>query len=307
MGMNILDLFSLQGTLFAMMLIGAWLKKRGVIDNNGKKCLTDLCVNIVIPCNIFKSCLIEFNMGIFKSCAMLLLSAVILQVICLTLNKFVFNRYAPQQKKVLQYCTIVPMSGFLGNPIAEGIYDQLGVLYTSIFLIPMRVVMWSVGTTYFVADAEIDKKKVLKNVATHPCLMAIYLGLFFMITQIQLPRVITETVRYIGNCNSALTMFIVGTILADVKLSTIFNKDTAAFSVFRLAILPAVALGVGKVLGLDNVSLGVSVLMTGMPAGATAAIFAARYESDAPFATKCVVMTTLVSMITLPIWCYIVG
>ena len=305
--MDILELFSLQGTLFAMMLIGAWLKKRGIIDDNGKKCLTDLCVNMVIPCNIFKSCLIEFNMGIFKSCAMLLLSAVILQIMCLTLNKFVFNRYAPQQKKVLQYCTIVPMSGFLGNPIAEGIYDELGVLYTSIFLIPMRVVMWSVGTTYFVADAEVDKKKVLKNVATHPCLVAIYLGLFFMITQIRLPSVITETVRYVGSCNSALTMFIVGTILADVKLTTIFNKDTLIFSVFRLAILPAIALGVGRLLGLDNVSLGISVLMTGMPAGATAAIFAARYKSDAPFATKCVVMTTLISMLTLPLWCYIVG
>ena len=230
--MSILDLFSLQGTLFAMMLIGAWLKKRGIVDDNGKKCLTDLCVNMVIPCNIFKSCLIEFNMGIFKSCAMLLLSAVILQCLCLTLNKFIFNRYAPQQKKVLQYCTIVPMSGFLGNPIAEGIYDQLGVLYTSIFLIPMRVVMWSVGTTYFVADAEVDKKKVLKNVLTHPCLVAIYLGLICMVTQIQLPRVITETVRYIGSCNSALTMFIVGTILADVKLPTIVNRHTitSAFS-----------------------------------------------------------------------------
>ena len=305
--MNILDIFSLQGTLFAMMLIGAWLKKRGIIDDNGKKCLTDLCVNIVIPCNIFKSCLIEFNMGIFKSCAMLLLSAVILQLLCLTLNKFIFNRYPSQQKKVLQYCTIVPMSGFLGNPIAEGIYDELGVLYTSIFLIPMRVVMWSVGTTYFVADAEVDKKKVLKNVATHPCLVAIYLGLFFMVTQIQLPSVITETVRYIGSCNSALTMFIVGTILADVKLSTIFNKDTLTFSVFRLALLPAVALGLGRLLGLDSVSLGVSVLMTGMPAGATAAIFAARYGSDAPFATKCVVMSTLASMLTLPLWCYVVG
>ena len=305
--MNILDIFSLQGTLFAMMLIGAWLKKRGIIDDNGKKCLTDLCVNIVIPCNIFKSCLIEFNMGIFKSCAMLLLSAVILQLLCLTLNKFIFNRYPSQQKKVLQYCTIVPMSGFLGNPIAEGIYDELGVLYTSIFLIPMRVVMWSVGTTYFVADAEVDKKKVLKNVATHPCLVAIYLGLFFMVTQIQLPSVITETVRYIGSCNSALTMFIVGTILADVKLSTIFNKDTLTFSVFRLALLPAVALGLGRLLGLDSVSLGVSVLMTGMPAGATAAIFAARYGSDAPFATKGVVMSTLASMLTLPLWCYVVG
>lgn len=305
--MKILDLFSLQGTLFLMMLIGAYLKKRGIIDANGKKCLTDLCVNVVIPCNIFKSCLIEFNMGIFRSCALLLVSAIVMQLICLTLNRFIFNRYAPQQKKVLQYCTIVPMSGFLGNPIAEGIYDQLGVLYTSIFLIPMRVVMWSVGTTYFVADAEMDRKQVLKNVMTHPCLVSIYLGVFCMVTQIPLPSVVTETVRYIGNCNSALTMFIVGTILADVKLTTIFNRDTLVFSVFRLMLLPAVALGVGSVLGLDEVSLGISVLMTGMPAGATAAIFAARYDSDAPFATKCVVMTTLVSMLTLPVWCYLVG
>ena len=305
--MKILDLFSLQGTLFLMMLIGAYLKKRGIIDANGKKCLTDLCVNVVIPCNIFKSCLIEFNMGIFRSCALLLASAIVMQLICLTLNRFIFNRYAPQQKKVLQYCTIVPMSGFLGNPIAEGIYDQLGVLYTSIFLIPMRVVMWSVGTTYFVADAEMDRKQVLKNVMTHPCLVSIYLGVFCMVTQIPLPGVITETVRYIGNCNSALTMFIVGTILADVKLTTIFNRNTLIFSVFRLMLLPAVALGVGSVLGLDEISLGISVLMTGMPAGATAAIFAARYNSDAPFATKCVVMTTLVSMLTLPVWCYLIG
>ena len=305
--MKILDLFSLQGTLFAMMLVGAFLKKRGIIDEHGKKCLTDLCVNVVIPCNIFKSCLIEFNMTIFQSCALLLLSAIILQLLCLTLNRFIFNRYASQQKKVLQYCTIVPMSGFLGNPIAEGIYHELGVLYTSIFLIPMRVVMWSVGTTYFVADAEVDKKKVIKNILTHPCLVAIYLGLFFMITQISLPKLVTETVRYIGTCNSALTMFIVGTILADVKLITIFNRDTISFSLFRLILLPAIAFGVGSLLGLDSTSLGISVLMTGMPAGATAAIFAARYNSDAPFATKCVVMTTLASMLTLPVWCYLVG
>lgn len=305
--MDILSLFSLQGTLFAMMLVGALLKKRGVIDENGKRCLTDLCVNVVIPCNIFKSCLIEFNMDIFRSCTMLLLSAIILQLLCLGLNRFLFNLYPSQRKKVLQYCTIVPMSGFLGNPIAEGIYDELGVLYTSIFLIPMRIVMWSVGITYFVADEVTDKKKVLKNVATHPCLVAIYLGLLCMVTQIRLPSVITETVRYIGNCNSALTMFIVGTILADVKLTTIFNRHTALFSLFRLAVLPAAALGVGMILGLERVSLGVSVLMTGMPAGATAAIFAARYNSDAPFATQCVVTTTLASMVTLPVWCYLVG
>lgn len=144
--MDILSLFSLQGTLFAMMLIGALLKKRGIIDENGKRCLTDLCVNVIIPCNIFRSCLIRFDAEIFCACTRLFLSAVLLQILCLVLNKVLFNRYPRQRKKVLQYCAIVPMSGFLGNPIAEGIYDELGVLYTSIFLIPMRIVMWSAGT-----------------------------------------------------------------------------------------------------------------------------------------------------------------
>ena len=155
------------------------------------------------------------------------------------------------------------------------------------------------------ADEKVDKKKVAKNVLTHPCLVAIYLGLICMVTQVKLPAVITATVKYLGDCNSALTMLIVGTILADVKITTIFNKDTAMFSVFSLIILPAAALVVG--LGLDAISLGISVLMTGMPAGATAAIFAARYDSDALFATRCVVMTTLMSMLTLPVWCYLAG
>ena len=305
--MSIVELGSLQLTLFALMLTGAVLKKRGVIDEAGKRCLSDLCINIVIPCNIFKSCLIQFNMDILRSCSLLLLSAVLMQVLCLLLNRCLFERYDSQRKKVLQYCTIVPMSGFLGNPIAEGIYDQVGVLYTSIFLIPMRIVMWSMGTSYFVAGEGTDKKKVLKNVLTHPCLVAIYLGILCMVTQIQLPSVITETVRYIGNCNSALSLFIVGTILTDVPLRSIFSRDTVLFSVLRLGLLPAAALGLGLLLGLETAPLGVSVLMTGMPAGATAAIFAAKYGSDAPFATRCVVFTTLLSMVTLPLWAAVVG
>ena len=128
-----------------------------------------------------------------------------------------------------------------------------------------------------------------------------------MITGFRPPAVILKPIQYLGNCNTALTMIIVGTILADVPLLSIFSKATLSFSALRLALLPAAAFGIGLLLGLDNVSHGVSVLMTGMPAGATAAILAARYGSDAEFATKCVVMSTLLSMITLPLWAHIVG
>ena len=111
-----------------------------------------------------------------------------------------------------------------------------------------------------------------------------------MVTQVQLPSVILNTVKYIGNCNSALTMFIVGTILTDAPLKSIVSRDTVKFSLLRLALLPAAALGVGLLLHLEPTALGVSALMTGMPAGATAAIFAAKYGSDAPFAARNVVV-----------------
>ena len=169
----------------------------------------------------------------------------------------------------------------------------------------MRVVMWSAGTSYFISGGT-DKKKVLRNILTHPCLVAVYLGMFLMFTQIHVPEVLASSVRSIGNCNSAVTMFIIGTILADVDVRTIINKTTAGFGIFRLVLLPGAALALSRLLGLDSVAAGVAVIMTGMPAGATAAIFAARYGSDAEFATKCVVLSTLLSMITIPVWCAVI-
>ena len=128
-----------------------------------------------------------------------------------------------------------------------------------------------------------------------------------MVTEVPLTDFVVQPFTYIGNCNSAITMFIIGTILAHVDLRTIVNKTPEWFSVFRLLLLPGIAFGLSLLLEMDRVAAGVSVIMTGMPAGSTAAIFAARYGSDAPFATKCVVLTTLLSMVTIPLWCYAVG
>ena len=85
--MNLLELCNLQGSLFLMILAGAVLKRRGIISKEGEKCLTDLCVNIVIPCNIVKSCLISFDASIFKTCGLLLAVGFVLQLVCVALNK----------------------------------------------------------------------------------------------------------------------------------------------------------------------------------------------------------------------------
>ena len=70
--MELLELFNIQGTLFLMILVGALLKKLGIVDDEGRRCLTDLCINVVIPCNIVKSCLVGMEPGVLHACAVLL-------------------------------------------------------------------------------------------------------------------------------------------------------------------------------------------------------------------------------------------
>ena len=300
--MDIVRLGNLQLSLFLMILIGLYLRKKNIVDESGKRCLTDLVVNVIIPCNIIKSCLMPFEGNIFLTCGRILAAGAILQLIFMGLNHFLFNRYPDTRKKVLQYGTLVSNSGFLGYPVAEGVYGSLGLFYASVFLIPLRMVMWSVGTSYFMAS-HMSRRQVLQKVLTHPCLIGVYIGILIMVTQVRLPGFLTMTIRYIGHCNAAVTMFIIGTILADVPLLTIFNRDSFLYSVLRLLLLPALAWGVSAALHLDAVATGIAVLMTGMPAGATTAIFAARYGSDAPFATKLTVLSTLLSMFTILFWC----
>ena len=101
--MDIVRLGNLQLSLFLMILIGLYLRKKNIVDESGKRCLTDLVVNVIIPCNIIKSCLMPFEGNIFLTCGRILAAGAILQLIFMGLNHFLFNRYPDTRKKVLQY------------------------------------------------------------------------------------------------------------------------------------------------------------------------------------------------------------
>jgi predicted permease len=300
--MNLIDLFTLQGTLFLLMLLGALLKKIGFVTDEGKRCLSNLVVYVILPCTIFKSCFVETGPDFFKTGSLLLFVSLTIEVASLGLNRILYNRYDEDRRKVLKYGTIVPNSGFLGTPIAEGIFHELGILYSAIFLIPVRIFMWSFGTSYFIAQEGMSKKRLIFKVATHPCLIAVFLSLVVMFFEIPVPPVIQMTVNAVAKCNSAIAMFVIGTILAEAKTWKIFDRHSLYYCFVRLGLLPAMTLLLGKSLGLSEASLGVAILMMGMPAGATTSIFPSQYGGDYRLGTACVVESLLLSMITLPLW-----
>lgn len=298
--MGTAELISLQLRMFLIMLVGLLFRKKNIISEEGKKNLTDLVIYLILPCNIVKSFLIEFDGGTLKNFGLILLISVLIQVFCAVLAKLLYRRTAQGHGPVLKYATVASNSGFLGNPVAEGVFGSMGLALASVYLIPQRIVMWSAGVSYFTGGA--DRKTVVRRVVTHPCILAVCLGFMLMLTQVSLPPFLEASLRDVGNCNTAMSMLVIGTILADVRFRELFDKSLFWFSGLRLVLIPLAVFAGCLLCRVDKLVTGVSVLLAAMPAASTTAILAAKYEGDAVYASKCVVLTTVLSLVATPVW-----
>ena len=299
--MQIESMINLQGTMFLLVIIGMILRKKNILPAQATGILTDLVLYIVLPCNIISSFQMDFSMDTIKKFGIILLISFLIQVGCWLLCHVLYRGYPTGTKKVMQYATMVSNAGFLGNPIAEGVYGATGLMFASVYLIPPRIVMWSAGLSLF-TDCP-SKKDVVKKVLTHPCIIAVYIGMALMITQITLPSFLGTTVKSLGGCTTSLSMILIGTILAEVDFKTILSKTMLYFTAIRLIGIPLLVLLACRACHVDTLLTGVSVLLAGMPAGSTSAILAKKYDGDYIFATKCVVFTTFMSLFTIPVWC----
>lgn len=302
--MDFTKLLNLQIMMFLMMATGVFLRKKNIITLEGKKVLTDLVIDLILPCNIIASFCIEFSPEILKRCGQVFVISCLIEVVCTFLATHIYKKFPKGKRMVLQYGTICSNAGFLGNPLTEGIYGSMGLLYASIYLIPQRIIMWSAGVSFFTESP--DKKTLVKKVVTHPCIVACMIGIIVMGLQITLPDFLFDTINNIGKCTTAITMILIGAILSEADLKTMVTKTTAAFSLLRLIIIPLMVFAGCLLTRMPMFVTGVSVVLAAMPAGTTTAILAVKYNGDEEFATKCVVLTTLLSMIMVPIWCLVI-
>lgn len=299
--MNLSGLLEMQGMLLLLMVLGLFLYKIGLIDDSGKRLLTDLVIYVTLPASIVKSFLIEFNKEILMNCLMIFIVAIVIQFGTMFLGLFLFPGFEEGKKKVMQYATICSNAGVLGNPVAEGAFGSLGLMYASIYLIPQRTFMWSAGLTYFTESP--SRKELIKKIVTHPCIVAVAVGLVLMLSQLPLPGVIDSTVRSVANANTSVSMILIGTILAEMDFKKLIDKDSLYYCVIRLGLVPGLVYLGCRLFQINTMVTGVSVLLAAMPAASTTAILAAKYKKDEVFAAKIVSLSTILSVLTAPLWC----
>lgn len=296
---SFLKMVNTQAILFLYLVVGFYCRKTGIFDDSTRDKLTDFTIRIVLPCMIFESFHMPFSLAALKRGAAALIIATVMAAAALLLGKFLYNGFDQREKCILQYGTLVTNSGFAGLPIVSGAYGDEGLFLGSLFIIPTRILMWSAGISLFSTGGSAAERA--KKVLLNPAIIAVEVGLVRMIFQIPLPVFLDTALDNMGACTSPLAMALVGAILADVELKGVFEPKAFYLVAVRQLLLPALCLAGLKLLGTDPLTTGVSVALTGMPVGSTTAILAQKYGADAQFASKCVFISTLTSLVTVPV------
>ena len=298
------NLLNLQMMMFLLIGIGFLIRKVNIVGTEGRKNMVEVCLCVTLPFNIFHAFLIEFEWSMVKRCALILAVAVIYHIFVIVLSKLLFKKQLPERRKPLQYGTLVSNAGFMGNPIVEGLYGAEGLFYASFYMILVRVAMWTIGVSYFLMGT---KKSIFKKVITHPCIIATVLGIGALIIQLQLPVFLTQTITALSSSNTPICMMLVGMMLAEMNPKGLIDKTMIFYTILRLIIIPGAVLVVTGFFEMDPLIRGISVVLAGMPTSVSSALLSSKYKCDEEYATAMIFLSTLGSLATLPVLCYLLG
>lgn len=300
--MDFSSLWNLQGQLFALLAVGLLLRKVGLFNETAKTLLTDLVLYVTLPCSIILSFQMDIKAELLGSLSIIFLISIGVQVICYLLTRITFRNVDQTKRSVLHYGILVSNSGFLGLPIAAELFGTTGLMYASIYLIPQRVVMWTAGLSIF-SPAAVNKKQAARKVILHPCMVAVYVGLVLMVTRLSIPAFARMTLSSLGGCTTALSMLLIGSLFGEMKREHLhIDRNLVQFSFLRLVLIPLVSLVIGQLLGIDSLLIGVGVILAAMPGGSSTVILASKYGRDTTYASKLVIISTMLSLVSIPFW-----
>lgn len=284
--------------LTLMMIVGVILRKVKIINEDLSKGLSNILVNVTMPFLIINSFTFSFSSSMFKKGIMVFFYSILIHIVLIALSKVAYFKFSDEKKNIMKFSSIFSNCGFVGYPLIAGLYGKVGIFYTSIYTIPFNMFIWSYGVLLFKKKSE---GNVFKKVFLTPPMISMFIGLIIFFFSIKLPNPVIKTTESIGNMTTPLSMFVIGAMLAEVKLKDIFSGISVYYvNIIKLVVAPVIVLLALKILNVDKTVLSISVILTAMPSATLVGIFAQNYGGDKAFASKCAFLSTILSVITIP-------
>ena len=291
---QILQMFLLAG-------IGFLLFKGGKITLEGSKTLGNILIFGSLPAVIINGFRIERTAEHVSGLLWSALAALIVVMLSILISHFVFRKDG-----VAAFATSFANPGFFGIPLIVASLGQGAVFYAAPFIAFLNIGQWTYGVSRLNGQPVLQgfqPKKLIKA----PFVIAILVGIFLFVTQIRLPEILSSCLSSVAALNTPLAMFTVGVYLAQTDLKIMLGRRSLyLISALRLLVIPGLSL---LLLMLFPASMEqmrtVLLIVAACPVGSNVAVYAQLHNKDYPYAVETVVISTLLSIVTIPFILYL--
>ena len=288
--------------ILVCMCLGFFLRKINLITEPAQKGMSALIVHVTAPCLLFAS-IVTMDHSEFESAVTLLWAGVLVYAALIILAILITRllRFPVSSRGVYQAAMIFGNVSFLGIPLAESLYGSIGVFYIAVLNIHFNLLFFTYGF-YLIMKSGSGGSRFTPKKLINSGVIGILLSLIIFFLQIPMPEVVVSPIRFVGSITSPLSMIIIGSSAAGYSLRYVFRqKKIYLLSFLRLLVYPVAAYFIFKLILGDNLLTSILSIYIGMPTASVVGMTAIACDADAESATSCTAMTTIFSLITIPI------
>lgn len=300
--MDIMVVFQTMLKLFLLLILGFVLFKCHIFDEYTNKKISALIVNVASPMLIISS--IAGVEGNDKSIVFLMIGAGILMYIGFIILGKIINRIFPFPKKdcpVYECMVVFANTGFMGYPVLLDVFGQEAVFYASLIHMAFNFFVYTYAIMCLTKSDDSEFKLNFKQLLT-PGIVLIFIGILIYLFDIQLPSVLMDTINSVGSLTAPLSMMMIGSSLAVYPIKDSFTDCRSyVFAFVRLIIVPFVTLIVCHLLHINSYYANITIITNAMPVGSMVLMLATQYNANVKIVTRNIVVSTLLSVITIPI------
>ena len=282
--------------LFILIFAGFVCVKTKAVKMEGKKAFSDLLLYLIVPAMVINSYMMEFNAEILQNLLKAFGLSILLLFIGLLVTMVLTAKHKSPDLPIMRFACIFSNAAYMGFPLIQALFGSEGLLYASAFVTVYNILLWTAG--YGIVSKKVRAKEVWRTIFTNPVLISVVAGLLIYLCQIPVPDIIKQPISLIGNMNTPLSMFITGMIIAgsDIK-GLVYNKNIW----YIILVIPAVCFGVFSLFHVTGMAAQVVLLLEACPSAAITSVFAVQFGYDENLAAGAVVITTFLSILTLPV------
>lgn len=187
--------------------------------------------------------------------------------------------------------------------IAGSLYGATGVALASVAIvamIPLLNFLCIIVLAWYAADQAPDARNVAGQILRNPLIWAVLIGIAINLSGLPVPAIAVSFAEILGRGALALGLLAVG---AGLELEKIWRPHAAvlATAFLKLAVMPAVAIGLALYFGVSGAALIVVAIASSVPSAPGAYILARQMGGDAPMYAQILTVQTLVALLTIPL------